>query len=219
MKVVISIGGSVIASPVNLEYIKNFSKLLFRLCSVGYKPMVVVGGGRLAREYIEAARKFGASDDYCDKIGIAATRMNAMLLASALKSRKSIPWHFKNACKSRRIFVIGGTKPGQTTDTVAAQLANRCAAKLLVIATNVAGVYDSDPNKNPSAKKFDSLTSEQLLKIVDREHRPGLAAVIDPIAAQIIHRNKIRTIVVDGRKLENIENAVKGKWHGGTVIE
>ncbi|MDI6654509.1 MAG: UMP kinase [Candidatus Hydrothermarchaeota archaeon] len=208
MKVVISIGGSIIASPINPDYIKKFSALLTKLRSEGYKPMVVVGGGRLAREYIAAAKELGASDDYCDEIGIATTRMNAMLLVSALGSNAS-----------KNIQVTGGIKPGQTTDAVAAELAGKCKAKLLVIATNVAGVYDSDPNKNPSAKKFDSLTSEQLLKIVGREYHPGLAAVIDPIAAKIIHRNKIKTIVIDGRKLKNIENAIKGKRHGGTVIE
>lgn len=207
MKVVISIGGSIIASPVNLEYIKNFSKLLSKLHGEGYKLMVVVGGGRLAREYIEAAKKLGASDDYCDEIGIAATRMNAMLLVSALGS------------EAMNINVTGGVEPGQTTDAVAAKLARKHKAELLVIATNVAGVYDSDPNKNKTAKKFDSLTSEQLLKIVGRKYHPGLAAVVDPIAAEVIHKSKIKTIVVDGRKLENIENAIKGKRHGGTVIE
>ncbi len=219
MKVVMSIGGSIIASPVNLDYIKNFSKLLSKLRREDYKLMVVIGGGKLAREYIAAARELGAGDEYCDEIGIAATRMNAMLLVSALGSNKKIPENFKNACKSRKIFVIGGVKPGQTTDAVAAKLASNCKAQLLVIATNVAGVYDSDPNKNPSARKFDFMTSEQLLKIVGREYHPGLTAVVDPIAAEVIHRNKIKTLVVDGRKLENIENAVKGKRHGGTVIE
>jgi uridylate kinase len=162
MKVVISIGGSIIASPINPDHIKKFSALLTKLRSEGYKPMVVVGGGRLAREYIAAAKELGASDDYCDEIGIAATRMNAMLLVSALGSNAS-----------KNIRVTGGIKPGQTTDAVAAELARKCKAELLIIATNVAGVYDSDPNKNPSAKKFDSLTSEQLLKIVGREYYPG----------------------------------------------
>jgi len=202
-----------VASPApNVDYIKDFSKLLVKLSSEGYKFIVVVGGGRLAREYIAAAKQLGADENYSDEIGIAATRMNAMLLCSALGK-----YSFKNPCREK-IFVTGGEKPGQTTDTVAAKLAIKCKADFLINATNVDGVYSEDPKKNPDAKKFDFLTTEQLLKIVTTQHRAGINAIIDPIAAQIIHKNKIKTIVINGRKLQNVENAIKGKEHGGTVI-
>jgi uridylate kinase len=113
---------------------------------------------------------------------------------------------------------MGGIRPGQTTDAVAASLAAHCKADLLINATNVDGIYDSDPKKNPSAKKFGEISTQQLLEIAGREHRAGLTAIIDPIAAKIIHENKIKTIVVDGRKLDNIEKAIKGEDHGGTVV-
>jgi uridylate kinase len=221
MKVVISIGGSILASPTpNLDYIKSFSNLLIKLHKEGYKLMVVVGGGRIAKDYISSARELGASEEYCDEIGIRATRMNAMLLTIALGeyASKTIPEDFETACRSSKIFLMGGIEPGQTTDAVAAKLAVECDAELLINATNVDGIYDSDPKENPSAKRYATLTSEQLLKIVGEEHRAGLTVIIDPVAAKVIHKNKIKTIVVDGRKLENIENAIKGKKHGGTVV-
>lgn len=220
MKVVISIGGSIIASPTpNLDYIKSFSNVLIRLRNEGCKIGVVTGGGKLARDYIAAARAIGSNDDdFLDEMGIAATRMNAQLLIAALgeNAHKKIPTDYE--CSFKKILVMGGTKPGQTTDAVAAKLAAKCRANLLVIATNVAGVYDSDPKKNPSARKFDSLTSAQLIKIVGTKYEPGMVGAVDPIAADVIRRKKIKTVVLDGRKAENIERAVRGGEHGGTVI-
>jgi uridylate kinase len=218
MKVVISVGGSILASPEpNLDYIRDFSGFLLRMKEEGHELKVVVGGGKVARQYIKAARDLGASEDYCDELGIMATRMNAMLLCAALGISKVVPKDFQDACTSK-IFVMGGIRPGQTTDAVAASLAAHCKADLLINATNVDGIYDSDPKKNPSAKKFGEISTQQLLEIAGREHRAGLTAIIDPIAAKIIHENKIKTIVVDGRKLDNIEKAIKGEDHGGTVI-
>lgn len=220
MKAVISIGGSIIASPTpNLDYIKSFSNLLIRLRKEGYKLGVVTGGGKLARDYIAAARELGTrSDEFLDEIGISATRMNAQLLIAALGEHayRKIPTDYD--CDFKKILVMGGTKPGQTTDAVAAKLAAKCRADLLVIATNVSGVYDSDPKKNPKAKKFDLLTSAQLIKIVGRKYSPGMTGAIDPIAAGVIRRKKMKTIVVDGRNMENIANAIRGGKHGGTVI-
>jgi uridylate kinase len=217
MKVVISVGGSIIASPEpNLDYIRKFSQLIEKLEREGHDVKIVVGGGAVARKYIQAARELGASEEYCDEIGIIATRMNAMLVAAALGRQVSIPSDIDVGCS--QLFIVGGIRPGQTTDAVAAQLAARCNADLLINATNVDGIYDSDPNKNPSAVKFEKIDSEKLLEIVNQEHTAGLTAIVDPVAAKIIHENKIKTIVLDGRRIENIEQAIKGGVHGGTVI-
>jgi|Deesub1362A_J573_1020465.scaffolds.fasta_scaffold00109_52 uridylate kinase len=217
MKVVISIGGSVIASPKpNVNYIKNFSQLIKKLTTEGHDIKVVVGGGAIAREYIQALRELGASEDYCDKSGILATRLNAMLISAAFGVYKDIPEDLNIKCSD--IFIIGGIKPGQTTDAVSAEIAAKCKADLLINATNVDGIYDSDPRKNPSAIKLKEIKSEKLIELVEQVHKAGLSTIIDPVAAKIIHRNKIRTIVLDGRNLESIEKAIKGENHGGTLV-
>lgn len=221
MKVVISMGGSILASPSpNIELIKNFADMLTSLCEEGHNIKVVVGGGKLAREYISAAGELGAGWKLSDKLGIAATRMNAMLLCSALgeHAQERVPVDTEVDCESEKILVMGGVKPGQTTDAVAAELAVRCNADLLLVGTNVGGVYDSDPKKDPNSKKISTMTTSELLEIVGEAHSPGMKTVIDPVAAAKIHERGIRTIVVDGRRLENIENAILGKEHGGTDI-
>jgi uridylate kinase len=215
MKVVISIGGSVFASPeLDVEYIKKFSALIKKL-SEKNEIKIVVGGGRPSRAYIQCARKLGASERICDELGIKITKMNAMLLCIGLGIK--ISSNLNEACKSG-LIVMGGIEPGQTTDTVAAQLAASCNADLLINATDVDGIYDSDPKQNPYAKKYATLTSKELLEIVGQEHRAGLRAIIDPSAAKLIHENKIKTIVINGKKLENIENAMKGKYAGTLII-
>ncbi|MFQ6105478.1 MAG: UMP kinase [Candidatus Hydrothermarchaeaceae archaeon] len=221
MRVVIDLGGSVVASPTpNVTYIKDFSNLLVKLHKEGYKIMVVVGGGNIAKEYIASARELGAGEKSCDLVGIAAARLNAMLLTSALGSYAlgRIPESVDNV-ETEKILVMGGVKPGQTTDAVAAELAAVSSADLLVIATNVDGVYDSDPKKSRSAKKIPRLTAGELVKIVsDGGYKAGSANVVDPVAARIIRDRKIRTIVVDGRNIDNIKNAILGKKHNGTLI-
>ncbi len=221
MKVVISMGGSILASPApNVGLIRDFVDMLVSLKEAGHDIRVVVGGGKLARDYISSAKELGADWKLSDKIGIAATRMNAMLLCSALGEHgsKEIPEDTESACDSDKILVMGGVKPGQTTDAVAADLCVRCSADLLLIGTNVDGVYDSDPRKNPDAKKIGTMDTKMLLETVGEEHSPGMTAVIDPIAARTVHEHGIKTIVVDGRHLPNIEGAIRGKEHGGTVI-
>lgn len=222
MKIVLDIGGSIVASPApNVPYIKGLAELLIELQREGHRVMVVVGGGRLARDYVAAARELGGSEDYCDEVGIGATRMNAMLLIAAMGKHavKALRMNTLGAAKAKKVLVMGGTKPRQTTDAVSAQLAWRTHADLLVVATNVDGVYDSDPKVNPKAKKLPRVTPQQLVKLVStKEYRAGSTAVVDPVAARIIERNRIRTIVLDGRRLENIRAAVSGGEHGGTVV-
>jgi uridylate kinase len=221
MKIVISMGGSILASPSpNTELIKDFAKLLVSLKDDGHNIKVVVGGGRLAREYISAVKELGADWKLSDRVGIAATRMNAMLLCSALGEHAPdvVPEDTEIDCKSDKILVMGGVRPGQTTDAVAAELAVRCNAELLLVGTNVDGVYDSDPKKDPDAKKISIMNTSELLEIVGEAHSPGMKAVVDPVAAVKIHQSGIKTIVVDGRHLENLENAIRGKEHGGTEI-
>jgi uridylate kinase len=221
MKVVISMGGSILASPApNVDLIRDFASLLISMKSEGHIILVVVGGGQLARDYIAAVKALGADWKESDGVGIAATRMNAMLLSAALGEYGAyeIPGDTGIDCESPKITVMGGVKPGQTTDAVAAELAVRCNFDMLLIATNVDGVYESDPRESPDAKKIKSMNTSELISIVGDEHSPGMKAVVDPVAAAKIHKSGTKTIVVDGQNLKNIENAINGKEHNGTEI-
>jgi uridylate kinase len=217
---VYSLGGSVLAGkdPKSLEaYAKTLKDL-----SKAHRIFVVVGGGKIAREYIEKARALGASEIFCDSIGIGATKLNALLLIAALgdAAPQDIPATYSEAAQSSsRIVVMGGLSPGQTTDAVSALLAERVRADRLIIATSVDGVYTADPEKNPAACKLAAMTPHDLVRLaMETEMRAGSRSPVDPLAAKIIERSSIPTVVVLGSQIENIKKGALG-GHDGTEIK
>ncbi len=223
MKIVISIGGSVLAKDLKPERFKIFANVIKEI-GKEHTVFIVTGGGKAAREYIGAARQLGCDEATCDFIGIELTRLNARLLIAALgeASFYEPPLNYKearNASSGGKIIVMGGVTPGQTTDAVSAVLAEYISADLLINATSIDGVYTSDPKKNKDAKKFDSMTPHQLIEIVLKtEMKAGANAPIDLLAAKIIERSNIKTIVLNGENPDNILDAVNGNYNG-TVIE
>ncbi len=219
MKIVLSLGGSVLGDSA--DRIKEFARVIDDIAEQ-HKLFVVVGGGKLAREMISKARELGASETLCDYIGIEVTRLNATLLATATKKApKRIPIDFRDAeelAKLYSVVVMGGTFPGHTTDATAALLAEYVKADVFLNATSVDGVYSADPRKSSDAVKFDKLTHEQLVEIVSREAmKAGANVVIDLLAAKIIERSRIKTVIFLGEP-ENILRVVRGEKIG-TVIE
>ncbi len=131
-----------------------------------------------------------------------------------------IPEGFNEAKETDKIYVMGGTVPGHSTDAVAAMLARETNADLLIIATNVDGVYDKDPHTNTDARKFIRMSPEKLLDIVTiPDYSAGTTAVVDQKAAKIIHEDNQKTIVLMGNDLENMKDALDGRDFTGTTIE
>ncbi len=223
MKVVISIGGSVLARTLLPEKFKSYATALKEI-SKKNTVFIVTGGGQAARDYIKAARELGSDEATCDIIGIQLTRMNARLLIAALgdAAYHEPPLNYmeaKNASLCGKIVVMGGVSPGHTTDAVSAILAEYVGADLLINATSIDGVYTSDPKNNKNAKKFETMTPKQLIDVVMKtEMVAGANSPIDLLAAKVIERSNIRTIVLNGENPKDIVKAVSGK-HNGTVIE
>ncbi len=223
MKIVVSVGGSVLARELLPEKFKSYAAALKEL-SEKNTLFIVTGGGQAARNYIGAARKLGADEATCDLIGIELTRLNARLLIAALdeSAYHEPPLDYRQAKQASlggRIVVMGGVSPGHTTDAVAAILAEYVGAELLINATSIDGVYTSDPKKDKNAKKFETMTPKQLIEVVMKtEMVAGANSPIDLLAAKVIERSNIKTIVLNGENPKNIVDAVGGK-HKGTVIE
>src|SRR5919106_4910274 len=143
-KVVVSIGGSIVAPPnLDTTFIESLAKLLVEV-SKERKVFCVTGGGWIARQYIEAGRQFGADEEELDLIGIAATRMNAQLLIAALAKYTEVPVRpmasveaTVESSEGYQIAVMGGTYPGHSTDFVGVELAIRSKAARFINATNV----------------------------------------------------------------------------------
>lgn len=218
MKLAISLGGSVFEGPA--EKIREFAEVLDEIAE-SHQVFVVVGGGKLARDLMAKARDLGANEVMCDYIGIAVTRINAMLLAFAMKNAaKKIPESFVEALelsKNHKAVVMGGTIPGHTTDATAVLLAEFVNADLFLNATSVDGIYSDDPKKNPSAVKFERISPRELLEIVVKQRASaGANVVMDVLAVKILERSRIKAVVFKGEP-ENIRKVVNGE-RIGTLI-
>lgn len=221
MKIVFSVGGSLICpDEIDAEYVEKFSKFIEKL-SEKHKIYIVVGGGKTARKYVSFARKFNANEFFCDLMGIEITRINACILISALNLNYMPYKTIEEASKSaEKIVVMGGTHPMHTTDGVSAMLSENISADYFINLTNVDYVYDKDPRKFKDAKKFEALSYDELIKICGQTEMTASANnVIDLIAAKTIKRSKIKTLVLDGRNLDNIKKAVDGDKFIGTLIK
>ena len=223
MKIVVSIGGSILAKELKPEKFKDYADVIKEI-GKHHTVFIVTGGGKAARDYIGVVRELGSDEATCDFIGIEITRLNARLLIAALGEAAFYepPSNYKearNAGLTGKIVVIGGVTPGQTTDAVSAILAEYVGADLLINATSIDGVYTSDPKKNKDAKKFDRMTPAELIETVMRtEMVAGANSPIDLLAAKIIERSNIKTIVLNGEDPRNLINAVNEKY-SGTVIQ
>jgi uridylate kinase len=224
MKLVLRIGGSVVASPFNPALLSDYADLLMRLKREGHVIAAVVGGGSLAREMIKVAKEMRLKEPEQDKVAISVSRLVAKLLlmkldeAGAVKVAMSIE-EAADLVKEGKVVVMGGLKPGMTTDAVAAMLADRIGADLLVKATDQEGIYTRDPRKYPDARKLDVLSFDDLTRFFEKEkHEAGIHQVLDPEAVRILKKRKTRTIVLNGFNPNNVLLAVKGE-KVGTLIE
>jgi uridylate kinase len=223
MRLVVRLGGSVVASPVDTRLISSYAVLIKKVWSRGHEVAVVVGGGALARQFIGLAKELGLNMQDQDELAISVSRLYAQLFLKELGETgcKKVAITLEEAAECMRegkIVVMGGLKPGITTDTVAALVAEHISADLLVKGTNQEGVYDKDPKKHADAVKLDRLTLDDLTRIFEESsHKAGMHQIIDPEAVKVLRRHPLKLVVVDGFKPENILAAVEGK-KVGTLI-
>jgi len=220
--IVISIGGSVLISDdVNVSFFKRLDKLVDKY-NKKYKMYFVVGGGKTARKYIKLGRDFGLDEKKLDEIGIQTTRLNAKLLALMINSsNKKIPCTTDEARNLKdKVVIMGGTIPGHSTDLVGAELAYKTKSLKYIIATNVDGIYDKDPNKFNDVKKFDEIKIGDLIKKYGTKwNKAGKNVVVDGPALDMIHKKKIPTFVLNGKKLDELEKVLSSKQFNGTIIK
>lgn len=222
-KVVVSIGGSVlIPEKDDAAYISELANVL-KEAAKEVCLMVVCGGGKIARYYANTGKELGGSTYQLDELGIGVTRINAGLLSIALGDAGfgRIPLTAKECAdlaEPGKVAVMGGTEPGHTTDAVAAMIAKECGAVRIVNASNVDAVYSDDPRKNPDAKRYASMTIDELKSIVYDEHDACRSSVFDPLGVKIAMDNRIDLLMINGRNFAELKNAILGRKIEGTFV-
>ncbi len=191
--------------------------------ATGVQVAIVVGGGNIFRG-VKASAK-GMDRATADYVGMIATVMNAITLQDALE-QKGVPTRVQTAIAMQEvaepyirrrairhlekgrvvIFGAGSGNPFFTTDTAAALRAAEIDANVIFKATKVDGVYDADPQVNPDAKRFQSLTFSHVLAQDLR--------VMDTTAIAMCRENNIPIIVFDLLERGNIQRVVAGETIG-----
>jgi uridylate kinase len=222
-KIVVSLGGSVLVPSLESNNISRYVSVLKKITEK-CRIFIVVGGGGEARRYIRVARSLGVGEATADELGILVTRMNARLLVAGLGDA-AYPRVAENYTEARefaetgKIVVMGGITPAQTTDAVSAVLAESIGADLLINATSIDGIYSADPKKDAAAVRYEHLTPQELLEIINRGRLDaGANIVLDIVAGKVIERSGIPLLVLDGRDPENLYRAIVEGTCTGTVV-
>jgi uridylate kinase len=222
-KVVVSIGGSVLVPDKgDAAFIRVLADVL-REVSKSVRLVLVCGGGKIARYYTSTGKGLNGTTHQRDVLGIGATRLNAGLLRIALGDHayNGIPETAEEAAEafeSGKIVVMGGTEPGHTTDAVSIMVAGKIGCGRVVNATSVDAVYTDDPRKDPDAKRLSKLTINELSDIIYGEHDAGRSSVFDPLGVKLAARDHIDIVVIDGRDLDELKNAILGNEIKGTYV-
>ena len=220
-RIVIKLSGRVFGMD-NVKLLKDYATFLVKISKI-CQPIVIAGGGNIARHYISHARSSGADESTLDELGIEISRLNAKLLIYALKNKAySHPpttlQEVKHAVDDGLIVVAGGLHPGQSTNGTAALIAEKIKAEQFLNATDVDGVYDMDPNKYKKAKKFKQIELKNLKNmLVHEDSVAGGYDLMDIVALKIIERSKIKTRILKADP-KTIEKAIKGSEVGTKIV-
>ncbi|MBT5200842.1 MAG: UMP kinase [Thaumarchaeota archaeon] len=220
-RIVIKLSGRIFGMD-NVKVLKDYAQFLVKISKICH-PIIIAGGGTIARHYISHARSSGADESTLDELGIEISRLNAKLLIYALGNKAySHPpttlQEVRHAVDDGLIVVAGGLHPGQSTNGTAALIAEKVKAEQFLNATDVDGVYDMDPNKYKKAKKFKKIELKNLKSmLVHEDSVAGGYDLMDIVALKIIERSKIKTRILKSTPA-TIEKAIKGGNVGTEII-
>lgn len=227
---IVALGGSLLRPEASEDpgaWLSRLREIIVHVEGLGHRIGLVVGGGLPARQGISLLGAILQEPDRLDRVGIAATRLNARIILEVLDSigvsvARRIPLSIDEAVEAlseSNVVVMGGTEPGHTTDTVAIRWATAVRADHAIIATNVSHVHSADPSEDADAVAFDEMTHEQLIELCGEEgHAPGRSAVVDPIGAKLAADHGLPIAVLDGRDLAHLDDAMCGEAFVGTLI-
>jgi uridylate kinase len=230
-RILLKLSGEALAGEqgfgVDLKVLKQLAENIKEIVDLGVQTAIVIGGGNIFRGM--QASESGMDRASADYMGMLATVMNALALQDALEKNGvytrvqsaiemqevAEPYIRRKAARHLEknrvvIFAAGTGNPFFTTDTAAALRACEIGADVLMKATKVDGIYDSDPKKNPKAKMFNELTYIEVLN-------KGLQ-VMDSTAISLCMDNDLPISVFNMTKSGALRDVVMGKKIGTIIL-
>ena len=222
--VIVALGGSIIhPDGIDVAFLKKFKKFLATYLRRGTKFVLVIGGGKLCRDFQNAAHKVSRlTDNDKDWLGIHVTRLNGHLIRTIFREVADpvmVDARHKLSRLACPVTVAAGWRPGWSTDYVAAALANDFNAGEYVVAGKPAFVYDKNPDEFRNARPYRALSWKRYRAMIPAKWVPGAHAPVDPIAARFSNGRGLKAIILDGRNLPNLKRYLDGREFDGTVIE
>lgn len=222
--IVISLGGSlIIPGDINIEYLREFKKVILKNKSE-YKFIIICGGGNIARKYISALKEEGINQILQCYVGISATRMNARFMSYFFKQDQNMGMphtinELKQYANKLDIVLCGALEyhRKQTSDSTAAQIAEAFKCNFVNL-TDVSGLYNKNPKKFKDAKLIPKISWENFDKMTNQtKFQPGQHFVLDQTASNIIRKSKITTYIL-GKDMNQLNRLLNGKEFIGTTI-
>jgi uridylate kinase len=231
-KIVLKVGGSLLFSKS--KEIKE--KKIKKICNIiennnNYDQIIIIiGGGKIARQYIHTIRNFKKNEAFCDLVGIKISRLNCLLFISKLSGKvyPNVPKTFKElstALLFKKIIVMGGIQPGQSTTSVSIEVAEFIDADKIIILTDVEGIYDKDPSQFKDAKLFERLTYKELENLIiksstAKQANAGEYRIFDAVSLQLLKRSSIPIHIISGKDLNNLRSLLNEESQDfGTIIQ
>ncbi len=229
-RILLKVGGEALAGPggfgIDPARAAEVAAMVKDVYDLGVQVAIVIGGGNLWRGTI--GTEYGMEQPTSDHIGMIATVMNALALQDALE-RQGVVTRVQTAVEMKtiaepyirlrakrhlekgRIVIIGGGtgNPYFTTDTAGALRAMEIGADVLIKATKVDAIYDSDPEKNPNAKRFKKLSYIDALNLRLR--------VMDSTAISLCMENELPIVVLNLWRENSVRRLVLGEVVGTTI--
>ena len=211
---------------ISSDVIASYAKQIKEIVDLGVEVSIVIGGGNIFRGLSGAAQ--GVDRVTGDHMGMLATVINSLALQNSIE-KLGVPTRVQTAiempkvaepCIKRRaqrhlekgrvvIFGAGTGNPYFTTDTAAALRAIEMETDVVIKATKVDGIYDKDPVKYPDAKKYETVTYNEVLA--------KDLKVMDATAISLCRENKLPIIVFNSLIEGNLKKVVMGE-HIGTIV-
>lgn len=224
--IVFDLGGSIVVpDKPDTDFLRDFLSFFTDWLNQdsSRRAIIVVGGGAPARIWQNAVRELvpQASHDSLDWVGVMATRLNAEFMRAILGSLcpdSVVNNPTGDFSFTGRVLMAAGWKPGFSTDYDAVLLAERFGAQRVLMLSNIAQIYDSDPRNNPEAKAFSHLTWDEYMLLINKKWVPGISVPFDPVAAEHAAKIGLSVVAADGRNLENLNAILHGNKFIGTEI-
>jgi uridylate kinase len=227
---VLKIGGSLLSKSADelfaFDYFKQLKQLLGGFTGQGYKLVIIIGGGYIARRYQKDLQEHGEGDiEDIHKVGVAASSVNSEVFHALLSEHAAstvlryaeyddfIAGNRELDWQGKSIYIASASQPGKSNDWNALQIAMLLKVPVVFDIKNVDGVYTADPRVDPSATRIAELSWSQYLDVIGNpeQHVPGANYPIDPITARAAKQAGIKFIVCGGEDLDNLRKVLVGE--------